>query len=88
MVWAFLILMAASGAAGVALGPVIGRRSRHFILIGGVEAAALSIALTWLTSRGVALPLDSAAAQFLALALLATAALLLPLWLGASWSGH
>lgn len=88
MVWAFLILSAASGAAGLALGPVIGRRSRLFILIGGIEAALLGGALTWLPTRGVELHLSTGPAEFLGLALLATAAVLLPLWSGASWSGH
>lgn len=88
MGWALLILSAASGAAGLALGPVISRRSRLFILVGGVEAALLGGALTWLPTRGVELHPGTGAAQFLSLALLATAAVLLPLWLGASWSGH
>lgn len=88
MAWAFFILIAASGAAGLALGPLINRRSRLFILIGGTEAALLGGALTWLPTRGVELPLGAGSAQFLGLALLATAAVLLPLWSGASWSGH
>jgi hypothetical protein len=88
MGWAFLILIAASGAAGVALGPVIHRRSRLFVLIGGAEAALLGGALTWLPARGVELPLGVGTAQFLGLAFLATAAVLLPFWSGAAWSGH
>jgi hypothetical protein len=88
MGWAFVILIAASGAAGVALGPVIHRRSRLFILVGGVEAALLGGALTWLPARGVELPLGAGAAQLLGLAFLATAAVLLPFWSGAEWSGH
>jgi hypothetical protein len=87
MGWSFVILIAASAAAGVALGRVISRRSRLFILIGGAEAALLGSGLAWLPARGVELPLDPAAAQVLVLGLLATAAVLLPFWLGAAWSG-
>jgi hypothetical protein len=88
MSWAFFILVAASGAAGVALGPLISRRSRLFILIGGVEAALLGGALSWLPAWDVELPVEPAAARLLALALLAAAAVLLPFGSGASWSGH
>jgi hypothetical protein len=88
MGWAFFILAAASGAAGVALGPVISRRSRVFILIVGIEAALLGGALSWLPAPGVELPVEPAAARLLALALLAAAAVLLSFWSGASWSGH
>jgi hypothetical protein len=87
MSWSFLILIVVSAAAGVALGRLISRRSRLLILIGGVEAALLGGGLTWLSARGVELPLDSALAQVLALGLLATAAVLLPFCLGAAWSG-
>lgn len=86
MGWPFLILSAVSAAAGAALGPVIGRRARQFMLLGGVEAAALAVALTWLMNRGVALPLETVAGA-LALALLTTATVLLPFWLGATWTG-
>ena len=88
MAWAFVILIAASAAAGVALGPVIGRTSRLFILIGGAEAALFGSALTWLPARGIELPLDPGVAGLLALIFLATGAVLLPFWCGASWSGH
>lgn len=87
MGWSVVILIAASAAAGVAIGRVISRRLRLFILIGGAEAALLGGGLSWLPTRGVELPLDPAAAQLLALGLLATAAVLLPFWLGAAWSG-
>ena len=88
MVWAFVILIGASGAAGLALGPVISRRARLWILIGGSEAALLGGALIWLQIPGVTLSGGGGAPQFLGLALLATAAVLLPFWSGASWSGH
>jgi hypothetical protein len=87
MAWSFLILSAASAAAGVALGRVISRRVRSFILIGGVEAALLGGGLSWLPSWGVELPVDAAMAQILASALLAVAAVLLPFSVGAAWSG-
>lgn len=87
MTWSFLILVAASVAAGVALGRLVSRRSRLFILIGGAEAALFGGGLTWLSARGVELPLDSAVAEVLALGLLATAAVLLPFCLGAALSG-
>jgi hypothetical protein len=88
MAWAFFILVVASGAAGVALGPVISRRSRLFLLIGGTEAALLGGALRWLPAQGIELPVEPGAARLLALALLAVAAVLLPFWSGSSWSGH
>lgn len=88
MGWAFFILISASGAAGMALGPVVGRRSRLLILIGGAEAALLGGALSWLASHEVGLPLDPGTGKLLALALLATGAVLLPFWAGAAWSGH
>jgi len=88
MDWSFFILVAASAAAGAALGHVISRRLRLFILIGGAEAALIGGALTWLPTQGVELPVDPAAAQVLTLVLLATAAVLVPFWVGAAWSGH
>ena len=88
MGWALFILASVSGVAGLALGPVIGRRSRRLILIGGAEAVLIGGALTWLPRLGVALPADPEARGLLALALLATAAVLLPFGAGASWSGH
>jgi hypothetical protein len=87
MGWSFLILMAASAAAGLALGPVLSRRSRLFILIGGTEAALLGGGLIWLPASGVELPLDPAVAQVLPAGLIAIAAVLLPFWAGAAWSG-
>lgn len=88
MTWALLILAAASAVAGLALGPVIDHRSRRMILLGGVEAALLGGALAWLPQLGVPLPVDPGTRILLAVGLLAVAALLLPLWVGASWSGH
>lgn len=88
MTWAFVILAAASGVAGLALGPVIGRRSRRMILLGAIEAALFGGALTWLPQQGVPLPGDPGTLGLLALALVAVAAVLLPFWAGASWSGH
>lgn len=88
MVWAFVILIGASGAAGLALGPVIDRRARLWMLIGGTEAALLGSALIWLPIVGGTLSGGGGAPRFLGLALLATAAVLLPFWMGASWSGH
>ena len=87
MGWSFLILGAASAAAGIALGRVISGRVRWFILIGGVEAALLGGGLVWLASRGVGLPVDSAMVQVMAVGLWATAAVLVPFWAGAAWSG-
>jgi hypothetical protein len=87
MGWSFFIVSAVSAAAGVALGRVISRRVRQFILIGGMDAALLGGALVWLPSHGVELPMEAALAQALALGMLATAAVLLPFWLGAAWTG-
>ena len=87
MGWSFLILSVMSAAAGVALGRVISRRVRLFVLIGGIEAALLGGGLTWLTRHGLEPSLESGTAHVLALGLLAMAAVLLPFWLGATWSG-
>lgn len=57
------------------------------MLVGGVEAAVLAGLLTWLVNRGVALPLETGVISALALALLAMATVLLPCWLGATWTG-
>lgn len=87
MLGSFLILIAASAAAGLAVGRVISRRARRFLLIGGLDAAVLGLVLAWLQASGVALPFDPAVAHVLALALLGVAAVLLPFWLAATWSG-
>lgn len=57
------------------------------MLIGGIEAALLGIAVVWLPRQGVELPLESGMGQVLSLGLLAIAAMLLAFWLGATWSG-
>ena len=88
MVWAFVILIGASGAAGLALGPVIDRRARLWMLIGGTEAALLGSALIWLPIVGGTLSGGGGAPRFLGLALLATAAGLRPVWMGAARGGQ
>ncbi len=80
-------MSAVSAAAGMALGPVISRRARQLMLLGGIEAAVLAGVLTWLLDRGIALPLETGVTTAIALVLLATATVLLPFSLGATWTG-
>jgi hypothetical protein len=47
-----LILAAVSGAAGLALGRIVPRRTRRLLLVGGVAAAVLAAALAWSSARG------------------------------------
>lgn len=87
MGWSFIIISAASAAAGLALGRIVGRQARVFILIGGIEAAVLGGALAWLPAYGVEPPLGPGMGQVLELGLLTIAAVLLAFWLGSTWSG-
>jgi hypothetical protein len=48
MGWSFFILSAASAAAGLALGRVVSRKARRFILIGGIEAGLLVLGIAGL----------------------------------------
>lgn len=81
----YLILAAVSAAAGLALGRVIPRRLRRFMLAAGVCAACLGAALTWFSSRGMLG--ETLTLELVEVALFAVAALLLPFSFGASLTG-
>jgi hypothetical protein len=81
----YLILVAVSAAAGLALGRVISRRLRRFMLAGGFAAALLGLALTSLAARG--LVRGSLSIDLMGFALFGTAAILLPFALGAAITG-
>jgi hypothetical protein len=85
--WSLLIGVPASAAAGLALGPVVTRRLRRLLLVAGLEAALLGVALRWLSARPDLLPLEGVPAGPLGLGLLALAALLAAFVAGAAWTG-
>lgn len=91
----YLIMAAGALAAGLALGPIINRRSRHIMIIGGVLAALTGVGLLWPPSRGIIsrvfvfdlLGLGSVGLEVLTFVLFGIAAVLLALAFGAAVTG-
>lgn len=91
----YLIMAGGALAAGLALGPIINRRSRHMMIVGGIAAALAGAGLLWPPSRVIIsqvlafdlLGLSSLGLEFLTYALFGVAAVLLALALGAAVTG-
>lgn len=91
----YLIMAGGALAAGLALGPIINRRSRHMMIGGGIVAALAGAGLLWPPSRVIIsrvlafdlFGLSSLGLEFLTSALFAVAAVLLALAFGAAVTG-
>jgi hypothetical protein len=91
----YLIMAAGALAAGLALGPIINRRSRQTMIVCGIVAALAGGALLWPPSRVILsrtlafdlLGLNSLGLEFLTAVLFGIAAVLLALAFGAAVTG-
>jgi hypothetical protein len=91
----YLIMAAGALAAGLALGPIINRRSRQAIIVAGILAALVGGALLWPPSRVIIsrvlafdlFGLSSLGLEFLTSVLFGIAAVLLALAFGAAVTG-
>lgn len=91
----YLIMAGGALAAGLALGPIINRRSRHMMVVGGMVAALAGAGLLWPPSRVMIsrilvfdlFGLSSLWLEFLTSALFGIAAVLLALAFGAAVTG-
>jgi len=91
----YLIVAAGAFAAGLALGPIISRRSRRLSAAGGVIAALAAAALMWPIGRSILvdtlaydlLGFDMFGLDFVLVGLCGIAAVLLPLSFGAAITG-
>jgi hypothetical protein len=91
----YLIMAAGALAAGLALGPIINRRSRQSMILGGILAALIGGALLWPPSRVILsrtlafdlFGLSSLGLEFLTSVLFGIAAVLLALAFGAAVTG-
>jgi hypothetical protein len=92
----YLILAAGAFAAGLALGPIYGRRARQMTAVWGIIAALTAAALTWPMGRGILvdtvaydlLGLGMLGVDFVVAGLFGIAAVLVPLSFGAAVTGH
>jgi hypothetical protein len=91
----YLVMAGGAFAAGLALGPIIDRRSRGAIIAGGILAALIGAALVWPPSRDIIsqtlafdlVGLDSVGLEFSIATLFGIAAVALPLAFGAGVTG-
>jgi hypothetical protein len=91
----YLIMAAGALAAGLALGPIINRRSRQTMVIAGIVSALAGGALLWPPSRVIVgrilafdlFGLSSLGLEFLTSVLFGIAAVLLALAFGAAVTG-